>query len=119
MKSPLLGFVVLFSGLFAQFLQAQKPASASSPPVDFQRVVRPILSENCFHCHGPDANTRMADLRLDKREGVFSKRENGTPVVPGNLQESLVYQRITQADPTLRMPPKARTRCSRMRRRIF
>ena len=49
----------------------------------------------------------MADLRLDKREGVFSKRENGTPVVPGNLQESLVYQRITQADPTLRMPPES------------
>ena len=106
MKSSLLGFVVLFTGLFTQFLQAQKPAPAS-PPVDFQRVVRPILSENCFHCHGPDANTRMADLRLDTREGVFSKRENGAPVVPRDLQTSLVYQRIMQADPALRMPPES------------
>jgi len=106
MRSLLLGIVVLFCGLCGQFLQAQKPAPAS-PSVDFQRVVRPILSENCFHCHGPDANTRMADLRLDTREGVFAKRENGTPVVPGNLQASLVYQRITQADPALRMPPES------------
>ncbi len=49
----------------------------------------------------------MADLRLDTREGVFAKRENGTPVVPGNLQVSLVYQRITQTDPALRMPPES------------
>ncbi len=106
MRSRLLGLVVLFCSFFTQVLWAQKPAPAS-PPVDFQRVVRPILSENCFHCHGPDANTRMADLRLDTREGVFAKRENGTPVVPGNLQASLVYQRITQADPALRMPPES------------
>ncbi len=107
MRSRLQSLVVLFCGLFTQVLWAQKPAPAS-PQVDFQRVVRPILSENCFHCHGPDANTRMADLRLDTREGVFAKRENGTPpVTPGNLQSSLVYQRITQADPALRMPPES------------
>ena len=98
--------VVLFCSFFTQVLWAQKPTPTSSQ-VDFQRVVRPILSENCFHCHGPDANTRMADLRLDTREGVFAKRENGTPVVAGNLQASLVYQRITQADPALRMPPES------------
>ena len=90
----------------AQSLLAQKPI-APSPAVDFQRVVRPILSDNCFHCHGPDANTRMVDLRLDTREGAFAKRENGVPVVPGNLQASLVYQRITQADPARRMPPES------------
>jgi Protein of unknown function (DUF1553)/Protein of unknown function (DUF1549)/Concanavalin A-like lectin/glucanases superfamily/Planctomycete cytochrome C len=106
MRSRLLGFTVLFCGLSGLPLRAQNPALAR-PPVDFQRVVRPILSENCFHCHGPDANTRMADLRLDTREGVFAKRENGAPVVPGNLQASLVYQRITQGDPALRMPPES------------
>lgn len=97
---------VLFCALAGQFLLAQK-APPANPPVDFQRVVRPILSENCFHCHGPDGNTRMADLRLDTREGVFAKRESGVPVVPGNLQASLVYQRITQTDPALKMPPES------------
>src|SRR5262245_50240197 len=105
MRSRLPGFFVVWSGLFAQSLLAQQ-APPSTPPVDFQRVVRPILSENCFHCHGPDANTRMAELRLDTREGVFTKRENGTPVTPGNPEASLVFQRITHQDPALRMPPE-------------
>ena len=106
MRSALSGFVVFLCGLLAQSLHAQQPRAAN-PSVDFQRVVRPILSENCFHCHGPDANTRMADLRLDTREGVFTKRENGTPVIAGNVEASLVYQRIIQADPSLRMPPES------------
>jgi len=101
------GFFLLVCWLLSPVLSAQQPAAKSAEAIDFQRVVRPILSENCFHCHGPDANTRMADLRLDTREGVFAKRENGTPVVPGNLQVSLVYQRITQTDPALRMPPES------------
>ena len=81
MRFRLPAFVVLLCGLLGQLLHAQQ-APPTSPRVDFQRVVRPILSENCFHCHGPDANTRMVDLRLDTREGVFAKRENGVPVVP-------------------------------------
>ncbi|MEW5974268.1 MAG: DUF1553 domain-containing protein [Acidobacteriota bacterium] len=106
MNSCLVGLVALLAGVMSQDLLAQPPA-AGTAPVDFQRVVRPILSENCFHCHGPDANTRMADLRLDTREGVFTRRENGTPVAPRNLEASLVYQRISAADPALRMPPES------------
>ncbi|MCI0626443.1 MAG: hypothetical protein L0387_33155 [Acidobacteria bacterium] len=49
----------------------------------------------------------MAELRLDTREGAFAARENGTPIVPGNPQASLVYQRITEADLTRRMPPES------------
>jgi len=86
-------------------LSAQQ-VPAKSPGVDFQRVVRPILSDACFHCHGPDKNTRMVDLRLDTKEGAFSARDNGTPIVPSNLQASLVYQRITDPDPARRMPPE-------------
>ena len=86
-------------------------ASAAPAPrsetgaVDFQRQVRPILSDNCFQCHGPDQATRMAGLRLDTNEGAFSKRDNGTTIVPGDPRASLVYQRVTHDNEVLRMPP--------------
>ncbi len=106
MKSMLRVFLLLAAHLSSSLLAGQSSARITAE-TDFQRVVRPILSENCFHCHGPDANTRMADLRLDTREGVFTKRENGTPVSPGDLRASLVYQRIMQDDPAVRMPPES------------
>ena len=99
------GVVAAASGLLISTLLGQQPA-AKSVNVDFQRMVRPILSDNCFHCHGPDKNTRLADLRLDTQEGAFAVRENGTPVVPGNPQASLAYQRIIAEDPARRMPPE-------------
>lgn len=74
--------------------------------VDFQKEVRPILSDACFSCHGFDAKTRMAGLRLDTREGAFAARKAGTPIVPGKPQESLVYQRIASEDTAKRMPPE-------------
>jgi Protein of unknown function (DUF1553)/Protein of unknown function (DUF1549)/Concanavalin A-like lectin/glucanases superfamily/Planctomycete cytochrome C len=100
------GVVAAASGLFISTLSGQQPAAKSVANVDFQRMVRPILSDNCFHCHGPDRNTRLAELRLDTREGAFVARENGTPVIPGNPQASLIYQRITAEDPARRMPPE-------------
>src|SRR5437773_5535999 len=100
-------FLLLLCSLPSTALSAQQPAAKPAPAVDFQRVIRPILSDNCFHCHGPDKNTRMADLRLDTREGVFTARENGTPIVPGNPQASLLYQRITEEDSARRMPPES------------
>jgi hypothetical protein len=74
--------------------------------VDFQREVRPILSANCFSCHGPDKGTRMAGMRLDTRDGAFSQRKNGAPIVPGDPQASLAIQRITETNPARRMPPE-------------
>ena len=79
----------------------------STVPVDFQRDVRPILSDNCFSCHGPDESTRQARLRLDTQDGAFSERLNGNAIVAGNPDASLLYQRITQDDNRLRMPPPA------------
>ena len=71
----------------------------------FNRDIRPILSENCFACHGPDSQHRKAGLRLDRKEGLFDKREHGFAVVPGQLQESLLIKHITSNDPDEQMPP--------------
>jgi len=68
-------------------------------PVRFNRDVRPILSENCFECHGPDAAKRKADLRLDS--GALGQ----AVVVAGKPTESELFKRITHADPEERMPP--------------
>lgn len=73
--------------------------------VQFNQHIRPILAKNCFHCHGPDATKRQADLRLDREEGFHTDLEDGPAVVPHSADESLLYQRIISEDPDLRMPP--------------
>jgi len=73
--------------------------------IDFQREIRPILSDNCFQCHGPDGASRQADLRLDRRDSALAALADGTPIVPGKSAESLVYQRISSSDASFRMPP--------------
>ncbi|MCO6047076.1 PSD1 and planctomycete cytochrome C domain-containing protein [Aeoliella sp. ICT_H6.2] len=73
--------------------------------IDFNRDVRPILSTHCFHCHGPDAESRAADLRLDLEEHAKSE-ELGTPaIVAGQPDESELVRRIETADDGERMPP--------------
>lgn len=76
-------------------------AENAGAPVSFNRDVRPILSENCFACHGPDANAREAGLRLDTREGAVSRGA----IVPGAPDESELVARITASDPLDVMPP--------------
>jgi hypothetical protein len=84
------------------------PAFAGPPPaVSFNRDVRPILSENCFQCHGPDAARRKAGLRLDTREGSTAALDAGRAVVPGDPAASLLLQRVVSADAGERMPPRA------------
>src|SRR5437868_1601353 len=83
--------------------------AASKPAIDFNRDVRPILSENCFSCHGPDKNKRKADppLRLDTKDGLFGERDGTHPVVAGKLDDSVLWMRVTSDDPEFRMPAKA------------
>jgi mono/diheme cytochrome c family protein len=81
-------------------------APAARPAVNFSRQVRPLLSENCFACHGPDAKTRKARLRLDTREGAFARlRHGGHAIVPGKAVASELIARITSHDPAGQMPP--------------
>src|SRR5262245_18273645 len=74
--------------------------------IDFSRQIRPILSDNCFRCHGPDERERKAKMRLDSREGMLKPfRSGGQPVVPGNSKESGIIRRLVAEDPSERMPP--------------
>src|SRR5215472_8365045 len=78
-------------------------ASAAGPPqsIDFNRDIRPILSENCFSCHGQDASHRKAELRLDVREAAVASGA----IVPGDVEASTLIERVTSEEPSERMPP--------------
>src|SRR5262249_830600 len=74
--------------------------------VDFDRQVRPILSENCYACHGPDEKARKAKLRLDTKAGAFaSLRGGGFVIVPGSTASSELLNRVSSANADERMPP--------------
>jgi hypothetical protein len=81
------------------------PHAAGAPP-DFARDVRPILSNRCFKCHGPDEGNREAGLRLDVREEALRELDSGArAIVPGRPDDSALIARITSTDPDLVMPP--------------
>ncbi len=77
----------------------------TAPPVDYQRDIRPILSDNCYHCHGPDAKNREADLRLDTRAGALTDLGGYAALVPGNARQSEMLTRMLSSDADLKMPP--------------
>jgi hypothetical protein len=89
-------------------IAAAMPTAVAAEPVDFNRQVRPILSGNCFKCHGPDDKARESDLRLDQREVATKELESGaTAIVPGKPDASELVRRILLADDDERMPPPA------------
>ncbi|HWA99197.1 MAG TPA: PSD1 and planctomycete cytochrome C domain-containing protein [Pirellulales bacterium] len=73
--------------------------------LDFNRDIRPILSENCFACHGFDEKSREADLRLDQPDSAMADRDGTRAIIPANAAESQVWLRITSTDPDEQMPP--------------
>lgn len=80
-------------------------AAADESQVNFNRDVRPILSENCFQCHGFDENARQADLRLDIGESALGDRDGVPALVPGKPKESEAWRRIASTDEAEMMPP--------------
>jgi len=85
--------------------QAPAAAGTDAARIRFNRDVRPIMSGTCFRCHGPDESSRMVGMRLDLREEAVKPRRNGTPIVPGDPDASLVVQRIFADNPARQMPP--------------
>jgi hypothetical protein len=86
-----------------------QPSAEKSVPrkqaVDFNRDILPILSDQCFQCHGPDAEERQADLRLDTRSGLFRNKDGIRIVATSNPQTSELLRRIATSDPDELMPP--------------
>ncbi len=95
MRSSVCVFVLLFLARVPGF-------GATTPAIDFDRQVRPILSDNCFACHGPDEKHRMVGLHFDTKEGAFGK---AGVIVPGDSAHSKMYLKISNPNEAMRMPP--------------
>jgi hypothetical protein len=81
-------------------------AAAAERPINFNRDVRPILSNKCLACHGPDAENRQAGLRLDDAKIATAELESGTTaIIAGDTRASELIRRITHQDESQRMPP--------------
>jgi len=106
--------VVRRSWALTVLLLARIAAAKTDAPlpetVEFNAHVRPILSDRCFPCHGPDANQREAELRLDVRESALSARKGVRAIVPGDVDASELVKRISSDDPDYRMPPPSSRR---------
>ena len=84
------------------------PISSLAQEVSFSRDIRPILADRCFACHGPDANERSAELRLDQaegEEGAYKTGYDGAIIKPGDVEASELWHRITATDTDVLMPP--------------
>jgi hypothetical protein len=81
------------------------PAAGLGAPLKFNRDIRPILSDKCFFCHGPDPKKRDSGLRLDMREEALKLRDDIYPIVPGKPEASELIARVTSSDRDEEMPP--------------
>src|SRR5579863_4046636 len=97
MKPNIVGAILLAAMLLPGSGRAQ---------VSFNRDIRPIMSDTCFKCHGPDKSGRMMDLRLDIREEALKPAVDGKiPIVPGKPEQSEIVRRIFASDDSEIMPP--------------
>ncbi|MDB6129676.1 MAG: hypothetical protein JWM04_783 [Verrucomicrobiales bacterium] len=96
-------FVLRFSAVLLLFCIRMPEAKAS--PLEFNRDIRPILSENCFFCHGQDPARRKSKLRLDEREGALRDLEGHSAIVPGHPEKSEMLVRLLSHDEEEQMPP--------------
>ena len=112
MKSSLrilLVFAIAVMGIFVYSRCSDTQAQETAMPdvIDYNYHIRPILSDRCFKCHGPDANKRKANLRLDTPEGAYAAFKDNPSmhaIVPGHPESSDAFQRLITKDTSLRMP---------------
>src|SRR5688572_18434805 len=95
----LMVFLIMCAPLAAQ---SQLPP-ASSVKVDYDKDVRPLLSQNCYSCHGSEV--QQSDLRLDLRQNALRGGDYGPVINPGNSAESKLIRRLVNGDGGLQMPP--------------
>jgi mono/diheme cytochrome c family protein len=99
-------FKRFFSFGVAGVVYSQVAFGAGAGKVDFNRDIRPIFSDNCYTCHGPDAGKRKAGLRLDRQDDALAELKSGDhAIVPGDISKSALIARITSKDEDERMPP--------------
>lgn len=101
-------FVFMIILIFPLACRREGTLAGTTDSVDFNLHIRPILSDRCFKCHGPDANQRKANLRLDIRENALAAlKDNPTAhvIMPGKSSQSEMYRRISSNDTSQRMPP--------------
>ncbi|HEX3870355.1 MAG TPA: PSD1 and planctomycete cytochrome C domain-containing protein [Pirellulales bacterium] len=98
--------VALRVAAIASCLASMSPRAEAEEPLQYNRDIKPILSGNCFFCHGPDHESRQAGLRLDSRDEAVEAADSGTlAIVPGKPEESEMIRRIFADDEDERMPP--------------
>src|SRR5687768_5859319 len=109
--STVVALTILSSALWQSCTETNSTAenvSLNKGKIDFNYHVKPILSDKCFACHGPDAKKRQAELRLDTEEGAFKALKSDSShfaIVKGNTEESFLIKRIFSEDPLFQMPP--------------
>lgn len=104
---PLLLFLAFLAGCGVKMSDEVTQAYKDLPEViDYNTDIKPIVSDRCYHCHGPDENKREANVRLDQKDGLFKVSNSGnSPFVSGNISQSEAIKRILSDDPETMMPP--------------
>jgi mono/diheme cytochrome c family protein len=98
----------MYIGLFGAIaIAVMFAAAARADQIEFNRDIRPILSENCYRCHGPDEKKRKAELRLDSQKGAFADLGDYAAIVAGQPDKSELLKRVLHKDPEEHMPPAA------------